>query len=523
MQSGSVRGWTNGWEPSGYEALELIGFGAVGEVWRARARSSGEVVALRRLPEAEREELQELRRQAAVVRTLPGVHLVRLRSVHGDVLVLDHAPGGSLAALLARRGRLDPGEVVTVVAPVAQALGAAHAAGLVHGHVGLRSVLLTADGMPLLDELGAGHLRERALGLDPTGVLGSAADVWALGALCHVLLAGTAPVPGASLALSAPTVPVPLVRAVDAALVFDAAARPEAAELSALLLQACPARPVTFPAGAIPSAPAVTLRRRRSHAARPGLFGAVSRSALYRGASRSRVLTAGAAAAVLAVVALVGWAWGSGTARSAATTLRAAVAADSGAALDSGAAADSGAALDSGAAAGTGSPGAAKTGSPGAAKTGSPGAATGAGPQPGAPGAPRPRARTPGTPSWAPVLAGLDLARERAYATADASALADVYFPGCAALRTDRGQLMELAARRRTAQGVRHRILSVQPVQVTATTARLRVVESLQAGVLLDEQGAVVLRQAPTAPRAELMRLRRTPVGWRVEQIGLPV
>jgi len=238
----------SGWEPSGYEALELIGFGAVGEVWRARARSSGEVVALRRLPEAEREELQELRRQAAVVRTLPGVHLVRLRSVHGDVLVLDHAPGGSLAALLARRGRLDPGEVVTVVAPVAQVLGAAHVAGLVHGHVGLRSVLLTADGMPLLDELGAGHLCERALGLDPTGVLGSAADVWALGALCHVLLCGAAPVPGVSLALSAPTVPVALVRAVDAALAFDPAARPEAAELSALLLQACPARPVTFPA-----------------------------------------------------------------------------------------------------------------------------------------------------------------------------------------------------------------------------------------------------------------------------------
>lgn len=129
---------------------------------------------------------------------------------------------------------------------------------------------------------------------------------------------------------------------------------------------------------------------------------------------------------------------------------------------------------------------------------------------------------TPATPNWAPVLAGLDLARERAYATADASALADVYLPGCAPLRADRGQLIELVARRRTAQGVRHRIVSVQPVQVTATTVRLRVVESLQAGVLLDEQGAVVLRQPPSAPRAELMTLRRTPAGWRVEQISLP-
>jgi hypothetical protein len=43
--------------------------------------------------------------------------------------VLDHARGGSLAALLSRRGRLTPGEVVTIAAPLAQALAAAHAAG----------------------------------------------------------------------------------------------------------------------------------------------------------------------------------------------------------------------------------------------------------------------------------------------------------------------------------------------------------------------------------------------------------
>ena len=41
-------------------------------------------------------------------------------------LVLDLLEGGSLAALLARRGRLRPGEVVTAVAPVAAALAHAH-------------------------------------------------------------------------------------------------------------------------------------------------------------------------------------------------------------------------------------------------------------------------------------------------------------------------------------------------------------------------------------------------------------
>ena len=48
-------------------------------------------------------------------------------------LVLDLLPGGSLAALLSRRGRLRPGEVVTTIAPVAAALAHAHGNGVVHG------------------------------------------------------------------------------------------------------------------------------------------------------------------------------------------------------------------------------------------------------------------------------------------------------------------------------------------------------------------------------------------------------
>ena len=65
-------------------------------------------------------------------------------------------------------------------------------------------------------------------------------------------------------------------------------------------------------------------------------------------------------------------------------------------------------------------------------------------------------------------------------------------------------------------------MVSVQALEVTEATVRLRVVEALQGGALLDERGAVVLQQPPTVSRTELVALRRTEAGWRVEQVRLP-
>ncbi|MDP9437093.1 MAG: protein kinase, partial [Actinomycetota bacterium] len=111
----------------GLEVLDRLGSGA-GEVWRARDRGTGELVVVRRVEPAVLED-GRLGGEADVLRELDTPHLVRVRAVLADEgatwLVLDHAPGGSLAALLRRRGRLDAGEVVTVGVPLAEALAAA--------------------------------------------------------------------------------------------------------------------------------------------------------------------------------------------------------------------------------------------------------------------------------------------------------------------------------------------------------------------------------------------------------------
>ena len=103
-----------------------------GEVWRAIPRRGGPPVAVKVLVDGDPDRQA---REAALLGELDHPHLVRLiEVVHQPqrggaarvALVLDLLDGGSLAALLARRGRLRPGEVVTTIAPVAAALAHAH-------------------------------------------------------------------------------------------------------------------------------------------------------------------------------------------------------------------------------------------------------------------------------------------------------------------------------------------------------------------------------------------------------------
>ncbi|MGN6332308.1 MAG: protein kinase domain-containing protein [Motilibacteraceae bacterium] len=266
------------WEVPGYDVAELIGFGASGEVWLARERSTGDPVALKRLrpvpgsrpmPQAG----ERVAREAALLAALRHPHLLRLREVlpategmSGLVLVLDHAAGGSLASLLAVRGTLAPGEVVTVAAPLAEALAHVHARGLVHGDVTPANVLLTADGRPLLADLGVARLLGEQLGAvegtpdyaDPA-VLGGAAptpaaDVYGLAATALTALGGPLPasgqvVPGQPWDLPrvrglAPTAPPPLLEVLAAALAPRPEDRPDAAELAVALHDACPPQPV---------------------------------------------------------------------------------------------------------------------------------------------------------------------------------------------------------------------------------------------------------------------------------------
>src|SRR3954447_17145409 len=194
----------------GYTVERLLGSGGSGEVWQARVTSSGAPVALKRVPTVSDEQRHRARAEAALLSALDHPNLVRLHSMvpahDALVLVLDLADGGSLADLLAARGRLTPGEVITAVAPVAAALAYLHGEGVVHGDVSPGNILFTAAGVPLLADVGVARLtgddsdaEATPAYVDPSVaagcIPGAPSDVFMLGGVGLHALTGTPPWP----------------------------------------------------------------------------------------------------------------------------------------------------------------------------------------------------------------------------------------------------------------------------------------------------------------------------------------
>jgi serine/threonine protein kinase len=260
----------------GYVVEELLGFGGAGEVWRAREVATEEAVALKRLRTRGPAATERLRREAGLLATVAGPHVIGVRRllVEGDeaVLVMDFAAGGSLADVLAARGRLPVPEVVTVLAPIAAALAAAHAHDLVHGDITPANILFTADGRPQLADFGVAraisrqpdHVEATLEYADATVAAGSApapaSDVFALAAVGFAALTGHSVWGDGSseerldrarrgdrpavAAAAPPDTPVAMTAALESMLAADAEERPDARSAAMAILRASAAAPV---------------------------------------------------------------------------------------------------------------------------------------------------------------------------------------------------------------------------------------------------------------------------------------
>ncbi|NMR21316.1 protein kinase domain-containing protein [Cellulomonas fimi] len=180
-------------------------------------------------------------------------------------VLLAAVPGTTLAALLAVRGALSSGEVVTLVVPVAQALAALHAVGLAHGDVSPANVVLTPDGRPvLIDVLGAvthggpaadaGTTGFAAPEMEAGAVPGPAADVHALARVALTCLGDEREAAhpgdgsgGRDLAHDDDAGRAGLRELLVRSCASDPAERPTAAELAAACFAQVPARPFVAP------------------------------------------------------------------------------------------------------------------------------------------------------------------------------------------------------------------------------------------------------------------------------------
>ena len=135
-----------GWEP-----VRLLGAGAQAEVWLVEdgrgVRAALKVPRAGAAPDALAAEAQAGR--------VAHPHLLRVLGVvetdRGLGVLTEHRAAGTLQDMVQRVGPLSPGQAVTVLVPIAQALACLHREGVVHGDVSPANVLFGVDGSPALD------------------------------------------------------------------------------------------------------------------------------------------------------------------------------------------------------------------------------------------------------------------------------------------------------------------------------------------------------------------------------------
>ncbi|WP_433681817.1 serine/threonine-protein kinase [Nocardia sp. CA-119907] len=142
-----------------YHLESLVGRGGMGEVWLARDRAGG-AVALKVLSAAYSADpgyRRRFEREAWLGTQVHNPHIVPIHAfgeVDGHLfLEMAYIEGVDLATRL-RSGALVPGRAVEVIVQAAEALDAAHAAGLVHRDVKPGNILEDANGFVYLIDFG---------------------------------------------------------------------------------------------------------------------------------------------------------------------------------------------------------------------------------------------------------------------------------------------------------------------------------------------------------------------------------
>lgn len=212
-----------------YQLTGQIGTGAMGVVWRATDQLLGRTVAVKQVlmgpglsPAAEQEGKRRAMREGRIAARLHHPNAVTIFDVVDEDdqpwLVMEYVNARSLAAVLADGRVLDPVEVARIGAKVADALAAAHDAGIVHRDVKPGNILIGDDGTVKLTDFGisraVGDVTVTATGLmagtpaylAPEVARGEepvpASDVFALGSTLYTAVEGRAPFGGTDNALA---------------------------------------------------------------------------------------------------------------------------------------------------------------------------------------------------------------------------------------------------------------------------------------------------------------------------------
>jgi predicted Ser/Thr protein kinase len=202
------------------EILELIGYGGMGAVYKARQRTLERLVALKILPPALAEApsfSERFSREARTMARLCHPHIVWLLEFgecqRMPYLVMEYVEGTNLRQAM-RGARLQPREALAIVPQICEALAYAHDAGVIHRDIKPENILLDRKGSVKIADFGLAKLvspgtpgssitgSQQALGtphymapeqLEHPQRVDKRADIYALGVVFYEMLTGELP------------------------------------------------------------------------------------------------------------------------------------------------------------------------------------------------------------------------------------------------------------------------------------------------------------------------------------------
>ncbi|XP_039310697.1 serine/threonine-protein kinase fused isoform X1 [Solenopsis invicta] len=196
-----------------YEILKHIGEGSFGQVYKARKRSDGEIVAFKMIRKCGRsyKELKSLRQECEIQRYLRHPNIIQMIDsfeTENEIIVVTEYADKELYDILAKEGRLSEERAQVITCDLVSALYYLHSNRVMHRDLKPQNVLLEANGIAKLCDFG--FARSMSTGTHVlTSIKGTPlymapelieecpydhnADLWSLGCIVYELVVGAPP------------------------------------------------------------------------------------------------------------------------------------------------------------------------------------------------------------------------------------------------------------------------------------------------------------------------------------------
>lgn len=199
-----------------YILLEKVGEGGMALVYKARCQLLNRYVAIKILrPEftADEEFVKKFKRESMASASLSHPNIVGIYDVgeEDDIyyIVMEYIHGRTLKEYIREKGKLEPGEAISISKQISYALEHAHKNGVVHRDIKPQNIMITDDGIIKVADFGIARASSTVTMTNTGRVMGSVhyfspeqarggysdqrTDIYSLGVVMYEMIAGRLP------------------------------------------------------------------------------------------------------------------------------------------------------------------------------------------------------------------------------------------------------------------------------------------------------------------------------------------